>query len=283
MVSFVITGNLVSALRGKDEFLSGDHFLLMGVGTYEIRQWYLEETEMVLGEARDPASMEEACRMERIMWTGAWLSVLPSTTNENKLGAQECRDSLFLRYGINPPDLPEHCDGCGAAFDICHALGCKKGGLIMARHNGLRDGVTELASKAFAPTHVAPCGEWIKSSKGTFKKSKKKIWRGISSSETSGLRGRTLFKTCVSWILTPLPIRTKTPRSAWKLLKRKRKRSILVPDSNIIRNLLPLLSQRKFFSGSMRRRHWNVPPTASQLSGRNPTHIPADKWRVGLQ
>ena len=109
---------------------------------------------MVLGEARDPASMEEACRMERIMWTGAWLSVLPSTTNENKLGAQECRDSLFLRYGINPPDLPEHCDGCGAAFDICHALGCKKGGLIMARHNGLRDGVTELASKAFAPTHV---------------------------------------------------------------------------------------------------------------------------------
>ena len=60
--------------------------------------------------------------MGRILRTGLWLSVLPSTANGTELGAQEWRDSLFLRYGIEPPDLPDYCDGLGAAFSICHAL-----------------------------------------------------------------------------------------------------------------------------------------------------------------
>ena len=47
-----------------------------------------------------------------------------------------------------------HCDGCGTEFDICHALDCKKGGLITACHNKLRYGVANLASKAFTPTYV---------------------------------------------------------------------------------------------------------------------------------
>ena len=29
-----------------------------------------------------------------------WLSVMPSTADTKELGAQEWRDSLFLRYGI---------------------------------------------------------------------------------------------------------------------------------------------------------------------------------------
>ena len=31
---------------------------------------------------------------------------------------------------------------------------CKKGGLIMARHNELRDGVAEFLGKDFTPAHV---------------------------------------------------------------------------------------------------------------------------------
>ena len=38
------------------------------------------------------------------------------------VGAQEWRDAAFLRYGLEPPDLPKHCDGCNAKFSICHAL-----------------------------------------------------------------------------------------------------------------------------------------------------------------
>ena len=53
---------------------------------------------------------------------GAWLSVLTYIVNGTKLGDQEWRDYLFLRYGIDPPDLMSHCDGCGEALSIYHAL-----------------------------------------------------------------------------------------------------------------------------------------------------------------
>ena len=80
--------------------------------------------------------------------------MLPSTVNGTELGAQEWRDALFLRYGLEPPDLPTHFDGCEERFTISHALDCKKGGLVIVRHNELRDGVADLAGKAFTPSHV---------------------------------------------------------------------------------------------------------------------------------
>ena len=96
----------------------------------------------------------QARRMRRAAKTGAWLKVMLSTVNGTELGAQEWRDALFLRYGLDPPDLPTHCDECEARFTISHALDCKKGGLVTARHNELRDRVADLASKAFTPSHV---------------------------------------------------------------------------------------------------------------------------------
>ena len=78
----------------------------------------------------------------------------PSTVNGTELGAQEWHDALFLRYGLENPDLPKNCDGCQAKFLISHDLDYKKGGLITARHNELHDGVAELAGKAFTPSHV---------------------------------------------------------------------------------------------------------------------------------
>ena len=102
--------------------------------------------------ARAPAVVTH--RLQRAMKTGAWMMLQPSTVNGTKLGAQEWRDAAFLRYGLDPPDLPKHCNGCNAKFSICHALDCKRGGLVTARHNELRDGVTDLASRSFTPTHV---------------------------------------------------------------------------------------------------------------------------------
>ena len=78
----------------------------------------------------------------------------PSTVNGTDLGEQEWRNALFLRYDINPLDLLSHCDGCQVKFLISHALNCKKGGLVTARHNEIRDGVADLASKAFTTSHM---------------------------------------------------------------------------------------------------------------------------------
>ena len=92
--------------------------------------------------------------MGRIQQTGVWLFVLPSNVNGTALGAQEWRESLFLLYGINPPNLLSHCDYCGASLTIFHDLECNKGGLFTAHHNNLHDGVTDLSGKAFTPVHV---------------------------------------------------------------------------------------------------------------------------------
>ena len=78
----------------------------------------------------------------------------PSTVNGTGLGTQEWRDVLFLRYGLEPPDLPRHCNGCQSKISISHALDYQKGGLVTARHNELRDRVADLAGKTFTPSHV---------------------------------------------------------------------------------------------------------------------------------
>ena len=80
--------------------------------------------------------------------------VQPPTVNGTELGAQEWRDTLFLIYGVEPSYIPHYCDGCNATFSICHALDCKLGSLVTARHNKLRDRIKNLAGKVFTPSHM---------------------------------------------------------------------------------------------------------------------------------
>ena len=61
---------------------------------------------------------------------------------------------LFLHYGIDPPDLPSHCNVYKANFYICHYLDCKNGGLSTTCHNDICDGVDDLTGKYFTPLHV---------------------------------------------------------------------------------------------------------------------------------
>ena len=48
------------------EFSSGDHALLMGEGTEEIRRGHAEAAETALGEGRDAVSAEDARWIGRI-------------------------------------------------------------------------------------------------------------------------------------------------------------------------------------------------------------------------
>ena len=139
----------------------------------------------------------------------------PSTVNGTELGDQEWYDALFLRYGLDPPDLPTYCDGCQAKFSISHALDCKKGGLITARHNELRDDVADLAGEAFTPSHARNdpliySGCTVRRTKRTPAVSNKNTpseklavpdvmeQRATFLSRTSGNRVPTVFTTCVS-------------------------------------------------------------------------------------
>ena len=65
------------------------------------------------------------------------------------LSATEFRDSLALRYHRPLLRLPALCDGCGSQFSTGHGLDCRKGGLVIQRHNEIRDALGDLASIAY--------------------------------------------------------------------------------------------------------------------------------------
>ena len=123
------------------------------VGT-EVRRRGHIRAEEALTAALEGVPVLHSRRLQQATKTGAWFTVQPSTVKGTELGAQEWCNALFLWYGLEPSDLPTYCDGCQAKFSISHALDCKKGGLVTARHNKLRDGVADLAGKAFTPFHV---------------------------------------------------------------------------------------------------------------------------------
>ena len=83
-----------------------------------------------------------------------YIYLTPSKVNGTELGVHGWRNSLLLHYGIDPPNLPDHCSGYVSELLIFHALACKKVSLITVRHNKLRDGVSEFAGQEFTPTHV---------------------------------------------------------------------------------------------------------------------------------
>ena len=85
-----------------------------------------------------------------------WLSIMPLEDNQFDLSPDAFRDAISLRYGHEPVKLQGFCDGCGFAFSKNHALDCKKGGLVSARHNESRDLNIDLCSKAGLKTTCEP-------------------------------------------------------------------------------------------------------------------------------
>ena len=59
-----------------------------------------------------------------------------------------------MRYGIGLDDFPKVCDGCGANILVEHVLSCKKGGLVVGRHNEIRDELAYLATLATSSNRV---------------------------------------------------------------------------------------------------------------------------------
>ena len=125
--SCVITGHLVAALGGQVEFRTVDHSACLQGGRTAVRRRGQRRAEEALTAAMEGPPILHAHRLRRATKTSDWLTVQPSTVNGTELGAQKWSDTLLLWYGLDPSDLPTHCDGCQAKFSISHALDCKKG------------------------------------------------------------------------------------------------------------------------------------------------------------
>ena len=152
--STVLCSHLLSALRGATPFCSADHKTTIHMTRSELQVRNSAAHASVLRQqlATLPPALQRI--IGRGTSTGHWLSVLPSLVNGTDLSALEFRDALSLRYGLKPATLPSTCDGCGARFSVQHALECASGGLVIMRHNELRDELSALASRALKPSAV---------------------------------------------------------------------------------------------------------------------------------
>ena len=81
---------------------------------------------------------------------------MPTARNGNQLSANEWRDGIAFRLGSEPKGLQPRCDGCGDRFDVDHALKCKKGGLIIRRHNDVCKELQQLSEMNWPGTILEP-------------------------------------------------------------------------------------------------------------------------------
>jgi len=81
-----------------------------------------------------------------------------SAANGTILGRREWRDGWAVRYGKEPKDLPAQCDApaCRKPYSIEHALNCKHGGLVIRRHNEVRDELGLLCKLGYAQVGKEP-------------------------------------------------------------------------------------------------------------------------------
>ena len=66
------------------------------------------------------------------------MTVIPIKEMNFNLNKGEFRDAIKLRYDWEIADLPAMC-ACEDLFTVDHAMVCRHGGLIIQRHNEIRE------------------------------------------------------------------------------------------------------------------------------------------------
>ena len=84
-----------------------------------------------------------------------WLSSLPLTKYQLNFNKSDFRDAVALRYSKHITGLPHMCV-CGQPFNVTHAMNCKKGGFISARHDNLRNFEAKLLSQVCNDVETEP-------------------------------------------------------------------------------------------------------------------------------
>ena len=85
-------------------------------------------------------SVEMARNLEQLSEPGAssWVGALPLKEQGFSLNKSEFNDALCLRYDKPLKNLPSKC-ACEKPFTVTHAMNCKRGGFVNARHNSIRN------------------------------------------------------------------------------------------------------------------------------------------------
>lgn len=146
--------HLCEAILGNIVFSPADHRTTISETRSDNMEIQRGENAATLADIVAAIPCDDRRTIMRGKDTGQWLSVLPSQVNGTELSADEFRDNVMLRYAREPVHLPTHCDGCHKKFSVRHALECKKGGLVISRHDEVRDELAALAVQAYKPSSV---------------------------------------------------------------------------------------------------------------------------------
>ena len=102
-----------------------------------------------------PRDVHRNLLQAREQGASSWLSALPLEKHGFVLNKSEFRDAIALRYNRHIENLPSLCV-CGNRFDVTHAMNCKRGGFINARHDSIRDFETSLLTKVCTDVESEP-------------------------------------------------------------------------------------------------------------------------------
>ena len=137
-----------AAIGGTTEFDWSDHLASLraaSVSCHEsVDSWYEEKLHLILDQF--PEARQRAIKRAVGGGISHWLTSFPLEHYHFDLAPIEFRDALALRFLRTPPGLPSRCDGCGEIFTLQHGLDCPKGGLIIRRHNEIRDCLGDMAA-----------------------------------------------------------------------------------------------------------------------------------------
>ena len=99
-----------------------------------------------------PSKTERTVELATEKGASNWLMVIPMNFNLNK---REFRDAIKLRYDWEIADLPAMCT-CGDLFTVDYAMVCRHGGLIIQRHNEIRDLEAEMLRMVCTDVEIEP-------------------------------------------------------------------------------------------------------------------------------
>ena len=144
---------MIKAMTSKEELDIDQHTEMLRKSRLECKKLRAVRTRDSFNrnEALLPSKQRRAVRRasNEKAKTGGWLSCIPLHCHNLDLSPSEFRDGLALRYGRSPVNLPEECDGCGERYTVEHGLSCRLGGLIIRRHNEVRDSLGDLMELAW--------------------------------------------------------------------------------------------------------------------------------------
>ena len=116
-----------------------------------------ERLKMQCEQAREslPGKTERAVELALEKGASNWLTVIPVKEMNFNLNKREFRDAIKLRYDWEITDTPAICT-CGDLFTVDHAMVCRRGGLIIQRHNEIRDLEAEMLRMVFTDVETEP-------------------------------------------------------------------------------------------------------------------------------